>query len=215
MTVFKRLGRYFLNLFFPARCIFCREDLPYDAESPVCDTCMLQYPIRRAALCEIPAGRCSYALRYRGEVRRAILAYKFRNMAQYDRVLGGILADSLSHLYGINYITYVPVSALRLTKRGYDQSRLLAEEVGRRMGIPVLTLLRKTRHTLPQSRLPGALRAAHVQGVYKAVGRQDLHGKTVLLIDDIVTTGSTISACAAVLESCGARVFCAALAHGN
>jgi len=112
-------------------------------------------------------------------------------------------------------ITYVPVSALRLVKRGYDQSRLLAEEVGRRMGVPVYTLLEKTRHTLPQSRLSGARRAAHVQGVYRLAGRQELSDKTVLLIDDIVTTGSTISECAAVLEAHGARVICAALAHGT
>jgi len=168
-----------------------------------------------AARCEIPAGSCYYALRYRGEVRRAILSYKFYKMAQYARPLGGILAGSLSRLPRIDCITYVPVSALRLVKRGYDQSRLLAEEVGRRMGVPVYTLLEKTRHTLPQSRLSGARRAAHVQGVYRLAGRQELSDKTVLLIDDIVTTGSTISECAAVLEAHGARVICAALAHGT
>ena len=99
-------------------------------------------------------------------------------------------------------VSYVPVSRRRLKKRGYDQSRLLAEAMARRWNTEAETLLRKTRHTPAQSGLSGQRRRTNVRDAYVALPAAA--GRRVLLVDDVVTTGSTLSACAAALRWAGA-----------
>ena len=105
------------------------------------------------------------------------------------------------------------MSFLRLRKRGYSQSRLLAEECARLLGAETAPLLRKRRYRPPQSRKTGeAARAANVSGAFSAVHPERFAGKRVLLIDDVVTTGATLSECARVLLTAGAEeVVCATL----
>lgn len=203
-----------INLFLPARCIFCREYLPYDTNAPFCDSCRLYIASLPMHEIPIPAGTCRYALDYIADVRRAIIAYKFHDKPQYARALGEILLPIVSSSGNVDCITWAPVSALRLAKRGYDQSRLLAEAVGQSLGIPVRSLLRKHRHTRKQSKTPREKRGENVRGAYSLAGHTSLQGLRIVLIDDIVTTGSTISECCRVLYEAGAReVICVALAH--
>ena len=115
-------------------------------------------------------------------------------------------------------ITWVPISAKRLRKRGYDQVQLLARAVGPELGIPVEPLLEKIRDNRANSGLKTpAERRANVLGVYKAVGQEHFRGKRVLLLDDIVTTGATASECARVLLTAGAEevIFAAVAAAGT
>jgi len=200
------------DLFFPPRCIFCSEPLPHGHAPLVCAHCAITYA-PATGVHVIPAGECYYALPYRDEVRRAILAFKFRGKPQYAKHLAHFLAPIIADLPRVDCITFVPVSPLRLMTRGYDQSKLLAEAVGRMLDIPVRPLLCKSRLNRRQSRLTHEDRFANVQNVFRMRGNVDLADCTVVLIDDIVTTGATISECAAVLRNADANVVCVALAH--
>ena len=110
-------------------------------------------------------------------------------------------------------ITWAPVSRRRLRKRGYDQSHLLAEAAARALGMPCIRLLDKTADTPPQSGLKDpARRRANVAGVYAAVAGAPITGARILVIDDVFTTGATLSECARTLLMAGAeRVDCAVL----
>ena len=115
-------------------------------------------------------------------------------------------------------ITWVPVSRKRRRARGYDQVELLAKAVGPELGIPVEPLLEKFRDNRANSGLKTpAERRANVLGVYKVIEPERLHGKRVLLLDDIVTTGATASECARVLLTAGAEevIFAAVAAAGT
>ena len=103
-------------------------------------------------------------------------------------------------------ITWVPLSRKRLRQRGYDQARLLATELSKKAGIECCRLLKKTRNNPAQSGTGGAeKRRANVSGVYTALSPEKITGKSILIVDDIVTTGATLSECGRMLLSAGAK----------
>ncbi len=105
----------------------------------------------------------------------------------------------------------MPISSERKKSRGYNQSELVARGVSSFLGIPYSDCLVKIKDNPEQHFLSNSGRKSNVKGVYRLSGT-DIKDKKVLLIDDIVTTGSTISECAKVLRSGGAEVYCAAVA---
>ena len=106
------------------------------------------------------------------------------------------------------------MSFRRKLRRGYDQVELLARAVGRELGMTPVPLLRKIRHNRPQSGISGmAERRANVLGVYRENGREQIVGKRILLLDDILTTGATAGEAARALLTAGAKeVHCAVVA---
>jgi ComF family protein len=113
-------------------------------------------------------------------------------------------------------VTWAPLSKKRLRKRGYDQAKLLAEQVSKALQIPLVSTLEKMRDTKAQSTLGAEQRRENVKNVYRLAKGCSVTGKRILLVDDILTTGSTLSACAKVLLEGGAeRVDCAALARSR
>ena len=103
-------------------------------------------------------------------------------------------------------ITWVPVSRLRKWKRGYDQVELIATVVCRELKTTPTGTLKKIHHNPPQSRIiSAAQRRANVLGVYKVINPETIAGKRILLLDDIITTGATISECAKTLMAAGAQ----------
>ena len=121
------------------------------------------------------------------------------------------------HPEGFDAITWVPVSPWRKFTRGYDQSELIAGAVGRELGITPLPLLKKVRHNRQQSRIKGAPgRRANVLGVYRETDGNQIAGKRILLVDDILTTGSTAGEAARVLLTAGAKeVHCGVVAAAH
>lgn len=152
-----------------------------------------------------------------GPVREAVHRYKFSGSRSYARPFGQLMAQCVrDQLDGrFDCVTWAPLSARRLRQRGYDQARLLAEEAARVLEVPALPLLSKTRDTPPQSGLEEAgQRRANVLGVYRAPDAAA--GLRVLLADDVVTTGSTLSECARTLLTAGAaEVVCVTLAQAR
>ncbi len=205
-----------LELLYPPRCAFCHHLMPRGVK--VCEYCRKTLPYAEGAaqsrkLAHI--AQCVSPLLYKGRVRESLLRYKFRSLTAYAEIYGEFLSKCIDE-NGISCdsITWVPLSRKRLMLRGYDQARLLAEDLSRRTGLPCVRLLRKTRDNPAQSGTGGAAaRRANVSGVYRAVDEDQIRGRRILLVDDIVTTGATLSECAAVLRRAGAgEVFAAAVA---
>ncbi len=200
-------------LLFPPKCVLCGRLLQKD-ETDLCRRCRIETPEYTRRRFPIPfVAQWSALWYYDGNVRQSLLRYKFGGKRSYASVYGRLLAIKLQDV-PFDLLTSVPVSARRRRKRGYDQVALLANAVGRELGRPPAALLRKTRDNPPQSGIQGrAQRKANVLGVYKAVSPDALAGKRILLLDDIITTGATVSECARVLLSAGAKeVVCAAVA---
>ncbi len=141
-----------------------------------------------------------------GAIRDAVHALKYDGLRAIAPALGRLMAShpSLSRM-DLDAIVAVPVHPRRLRERGYNQAGLLADEVGRRLSLPVAQrALRRVKDTPPQARTKDeAGRARNVAGVFEA--GTGTEGKRLLLVDDVATTGSTVNACAAALRRAGAE----------
>jgi len=114
-------------------------------------------------------------------------------------------------------VTWAPLSRKRLRERGYDQAEILARGVGDQLSIPAVSLLEKVRHTQAQSDLKEeSRRRANALNAYRLKPGAVVAGKSVLLVDDVVTSGATLSKCARVLLQAGAEsVHCLTLAQAK
>lgn len=209
----KKMLDWLLDLFYPPRCAFCRRLLSEKAKG-VCRFCRRTYE-NRCIRRELAHCSCCVApLSYEGAVRDSLLRYKFRGVTAYGAAYADFLAKCIDESQiSCDIITWVPLSRRRLRKRGYDQARILAEETAKRLNLPCEKLLEKRVDTKPQSGIRDAeSRRKNAKGVYICCAPSEASGKHVLLIDDIVTTGATLSECAAVLkkEGCAAVVAAAA-----
>jgi len=201
------LARWLLELLFPPRCVFCGR---LTRGETVCAECRASLPLcgdaGKAEFCSAVAA----PFRYEGRVRESILRYKFGGRRGYAAVYAGFLAETAERELAGKYdlVSWVPVSARRLRKRGYDQARLLAEKTAQLLGTQAVQTLAKPRDNPPQSGLDRPeKRRANVSGVY-AVRGQSAAGRRVLLVDDIATTGATLSECARTLLMAGAEDVC-------
>lgn len=209
---------WILELLFPAKCTFCRE-LLMDKHATICPKCKKDLPYTKNG--GILKGNfftaCISPLYYEDNVREALLRYKFHRMTVYADCFGGLIAECAEEYIDshVDIISWVPLSKQRLRKRGYDQAQLLASTVSDRLGIPCVPVLKKTRHTKPQSRTGNMeKRRSNISEAYTAINVEQIKGKRILLIDDIVTTGATFSECSRTLGMAGAdRVYCAAAAR--
>lgn len=202
-------ARCALDLLFPPKCPFCRRVLD---RKGVCASCEAGLPRTSGqdALRDLNGLPCAAPLWYRGTVRDALLGLKFKGRIQTAEFLGALMAECAAEYFSgaFDTVTWTPVSWLRRHQRGYDQARLLAENACRAWDVKPVRLLKKIRNNPAQSGLEDAsARWQNVRGVYRAVGEPA--GKKILLIDDICTTGATLSACAETLRSAGAhKVLC-------
>lgn len=195
--------------------MLCRCFLSKD-ETDICRRCLLDAPI-------YPFGRLTPDKQgknnihfldsftavwyYEGDVRRSILRYKFRRGIFLAPKYARMLAEKLSQqgMVQPDVLTWVPVSRMRRFQRGYDQCELLAKHLGKMLGIPAVSTLQKVRNTPPQSGLDSAaMRKANILGAFALKENANIAGKTVLLVDDIFTTGATMNECARVLLTSGA-----------
>lgn len=213
MNVFGTL----LDLLFPPKCPFCRRVVD---GAGVCEVCEKTLPWTegeeglRTGADELV---CAAPLFYEGAVRDALLRLKFHGADHLAQPLGQLLARCAAERFAGEFdtVTWVPVGPGRLKERGYDQARLLAESACRLWGTATESLLVKYGDNPAQSGLAdGASRRANVLGMYEITPGARVTGRRILLIDDICTTGSTLTECVRTLRSGGAeRVVCAAVAR--
>ena len=142
---------------------------------------------------------------YEGVLRELIHLYKYGRVRTLAKPLGDLLAAALPREERFDAVTAVPLHWRRQWQRGFNQSELLARSMAARYGIPVVQTLRRVRATLTQAGLSNTGRRQNVATAFECRrGAGALAGKRILLIDDVLTTGSTAAACARVLKRVGA-----------
>jgi len=188
---------------------------------PVCARC--GRPMERSGgLCsECAAGETEFFLarsfgHYKpgGLLARGITGLKYKGEKALARELGPLLDRGYTGelMHEAQAITYVPLSSEKLADRGFNQARLLATFLGRKVDLPVIKTLRKTKVTSPQAELGRKERLVNVRDCFDVI--RPISVDSILLVDDVFTTGSTVNECSKVLKLGGAkRVFVATLAR--
>jgi len=209
----------FLNLLFPPKCPFCGRVMD---SVGICSKCEkeLSWTQDAEALREDVGGLCCAApLWYEDLARDGIIRFKFRGASAAAEPLGEILARcAAEHLSGrFDTVTWVPLSRKRLRQRGYDQVELLARAACRHWDTEPVRLLTKPVDNPPQSGITEpAARRANVLGVFEVADPALVKDRRILLIDDICTTGATLTECVRELKAAGAAdVVCAAVAFAR
>ena len=209
---------WLLDMIYPPRCAFCRRLLS-GREKGVCRFCRPKLPY-------VPADgqvqhfrnvdKCLSPLYYHGSVKDSLHRYKFGGATAYADIYSEFIVKCIDeNQISCDSITWVPLSRRRLRRRGYDQAELLAKLIAKHLGQSPVRLLKKQRDTPPQSKTGSVeKRRANIAGAYACLRPELVQGKQVLLVDDIVTTGATLSEAAWVLKKAGAKeVICATLAR--
>lgn len=206
-----------LDLVFPPRCVACGEFGAFvcpscapkmtAASPPRCERCWMPVDGRGCARClaqppAFTAARSAYV--YEGAVREAVHALKFGGVSAIAPPMAKAMAETfLVWQPPADVVVPVPLSAARLRRRGYNQAALLAQGIARRAGLRVEQLLRRAADTPAQALLKDErARRANVAGAFAL--RRPAAGRRVLLVDDVLTTGATLGACARVLLDGGA-----------
>ena len=141
---------------------------------------------------------------YEDELRELIHLFKYGRIETLAKPLGKLLASALPREQSFDVIVPMPLHWRKRWQRGFNQSALLAREIGRRTNFPVSGLLRRVKNTAAQAGLTNARRRLNVSGAFQAKRRAALTGQRVLLIDDVMTTGATAASCARALKKAGA-----------
>jgi len=214
------LRRTALDLLFPCWCLgcgkegslicpFCRRKLPA-ITPPICPLCGI--PQTDGIVCstcsshhhDIDGIRSPFC--FEAAVRQAIHQLKYKNLRAIAKPLAELLGNYLdAHPIPGEVLVPVPLHRRRLRERGYNQSELLARELGKLFKLPVIAdCITRNKHTSTQARATSvAERRSNVSSAFTCRNR-NLQNKKIILIDDVATSGATLNACAATLKTAGA-----------
>jgi len=141
---------------------------------------------------------------YEGTLRELVHLFKYSGVRPLARTFGKFLIGALPRETTFDVIVPMPLHWFKQWQRGFNQSDLLAREIGKKWGVPVRSVVRRKKATRSQAGLTNAKRRANMSGAFVIPWGRSLAGMRVLLVDDVVTTGATASACARVLKRAGA-----------
>ncbi|MBL7075628.1 ComF family protein [candidate division KSB1 bacterium] len=158
------------------------------------------------------------AFEFDERLQQIIHLLKYDRRRIVARELGRLLANEAlvkEELASVDFIVPIPLHPRKLRERGYNQSQLVAQEFARVVGIPVgKNLVKRQRYTQTQTQLSAEERKVNVDGAFRVMLKDKVKGKSILLVDDVLTTGATLNACARELVLNGAReVRGLAIAH--
>lgn len=196
---------------FPQKhtCLLCFREAVTD-ENNVCEVCMASLEPFDTVIKIGDIDGMKAAFIYDGVIKQAIMNFKYNGRKYIAKPLAQFMeADDR---WNIDFVTFVPITEKKKRKRGYNQSEELARHFCNRTGLQLRgDILTKVRDTDSQTKLTREQRRANLKGAFKAMER--IKGLSVLLIDDVITTGSTALECAHMLKRAGAkRVYVLAVA---
>jgi ComF family protein len=220
-----------IDLIFPALCVFCGVPLVETEKGEICPVCLRKIRFISPPICPkcgLPfvsvggedhlCGQClqrqwHYASAralgfYEGPMRAAVHLLKYKGKSFVAKPLAGLLKMGYPFMDfdSYDFLVPVPLHPKRLRERGFNQAVLLTRSIGRERGIPCrVSLLKKIKLTPPQIRLTPREREENVKGSFAVVDSAGARGRRILLIDDVMTTGSTVNECARELVKAGAR----------
>jgi ComF family protein len=226
----RRAARAALDAVVPPTCPACREQVSAPGalcaacwsklswiDRPWCECCGLPFdyatglpgaPVCASCLAKPPVcAKSRAALRYDAGSRGLVLAFKHADRTQNAPALASwMMRAGADVLDGADLLVPVPLHWTRLVRRRFNQAALLARALSKRTGIAFAPdFLARARRTPPQGDLTRAQRRANVRGAFKVRRAAGVRGKTVVLIDDVMTTGATFEACARALRRVGAK----------
>lgn len=236
MAAVKQFFDALLDVILPPICHICHSFIPDAGILHICPACRERLPLVSSPLCSICgipfAGtggdhRCGACLThpphfdtarapflYEGAIRDLIHSFKYNQLTHLRYPLALLTMEAVDRLmpeHDPHIIVPVPLHISRLRHRGFNQAALLGRVLSRRLSLPMLPdALVRTRPTEPQINLPATERRANVKGAFTAGTPDRIADKRVLLLDDVMTTGSTIDECAKELKKAGAAVVIAA-----
>ncbi|WP_294389157.1 ComF family protein [uncultured Clostridium sp.] len=187
-----------LDIIYPAeeKCITCRID-GFIGLCPCCKNSINRANIEKDSL--------SYGF-YGGIIKILILKFKYESNFTAGYVLSNFLIEMIKE-QEINgdVICYVPMSRKAKKKRGFNQCEIMAKNVGYKLNIPVSNCIKKIKDTREQKTLTKEERIINLKGAFKISSINEIKNKNIILIDDVMTTGATISECKYILKKSGAK----------
>ncbi len=215
----KTFFRNLLFFFFPRRCLYC--DRVVDPDEICCRYCKPDVPYMQDPVC-IRCGRtksdcvcrgrrrqydrCIAALRYEDGAKRAVLALKtFDDAVMIESMASEMVKALRRHTDAASFdaVTFVPMHKREERAREYNQSRLLAKEIASQIGVPFAATLTKIYDTRSQKSLRQFERSGNLLGAFDCIA--DVKNKSILLVDDLITTGATLHECAKMLKIAQAK----------
>ncbi len=198
-----------LSLIYPPVCGFCGKiDKNY-----ICKKCSLkikEYEIKNDCITKNMYIDEGYSIfRYKGIIRDTFIKYKFNNKPYLSKTFSKIILKN-KKICGIlkkyDIIIPVPVHKKRKQKRGYNQTEIIAREIAKALDIKIVTdVLIKNKNIKPQSQLTKRDRKQNVKNAFKVQNNKKIINKSILIFDDVYTTGSTINECSKVIKLAGAK----------
>lgn len=210
---------WLMGLLFPEKCPFCQRIL--EDEYLLCEKCLEEIKENENRERQWYIGQelcCIAPFRYGNKIEEAVIRYKFSGARYYAPCFGSFMADMLEDTSSYDVVTWVPLHRKKLRKRGYNQAKLLAYVVAEETGIEVVSLLEKWKENQQQSTIEDdQTRRENTEGVYRMLSTEfEIENKRILLVDDIITTGSTLLSCQNVLIQAGAKsVTCLGFARSR
>ena len=215
----------FLALFFPQACLAC-QDLLVAGEQHLCTTCRAelpythyhllppdQNPLGRRFWGKLPVAHTLSYLRFlrHGRVQHLLHQLKYRGQEDVGKALGQLYGAELAEAglgAGFDLIVPVPLHRRKLARRGYNQADAFAAGLAAALPCPwSAAALRRTEHTVSQTRKSRTERWQNVATVFEVANPHEVAGRHILLVDDVLTTGATLEACGAALLAAGAKAI--------
>lgn len=190
--------REILNIIYPIeeKCMVCDED----GFIGICPSCKSR--INKA---KNEGSILSYGF-YGGILKSLILKFKYESNYNVGYLLANFLIEIIRESeIDIDIICYIPMIRKDERKRGFNQCKLIANEIGYNLNIPVSNCIKKVKHTKEQKKLTKEERIKNLIGAFEVTSNEDIKNKRVLLIDDVMTTGATIDECTKILKKSGVK----------
>ncbi len=225
MKIFKIIKKIAFGCLFPSRCGVCDKVIPIlDDFCPECEMTLRKVPenladhwatlgaVRFNPRVKLYLDGYSAPFYFLDGSSKLVKNYKIKKRSELADIISDEMYATFTRVYQdfkIDFICAVPMLDSERRTKGFDHTELLSEKLSQRIDIKYIPALKQIRPKLPQHNLTAALRSKNVRNIYAVAADVSVRGKTILLIDDISTTGASVNECARILKKAGAeKVYC-------